>query len=101
VYQVNRADAEIIDHILNSIGALIAKYEDNVAIAVIAFGPGIHLLARQPLRPVPLALRQRVAAQARDYGVRFIACGNTVQSLHWSADDIVPFARVDAVGAAT
>lgn len=101
VYQINQADSEYIEHILNSIGALISQYEDNVAIAVVAFGPGIHLLARQPLRPIPGALRQRAAAQAADYGVRFVACGNTMKSLHWTAEDIVPFARVDAVGAAT
>jgi hypothetical protein len=101
VYQLNQAEPDYIEHILNSIGALIGKYEDNVAIAVVAFGPGIHLLAKAPGRPVPLALRQRAASQAHNYGVRFIACGNTIKSLGWSVTDIVDFARVEEVGAAT
>jgi len=100
VYQLNQADPEYIEHILNSIGALIGKYEDNVAISVVVFGPGIHLLARQPRRPVPETLRQRARSQARDYGVRYVACGNTMKTLGWSAADMEPFARVEEVGAA-
>jgi len=100
VYQLNQADADYIEHILNSVGAMIGKYEDNVAITVVAFGPGIHLLARRPGRPVPETLRQRAASQARDYGVRFVACGNTMKTLDWTAQDIEPFARVEEVGAA-
>ena len=100
VYQLNQADADHIEHILNSVGALIGKYEDNVAIAVVAFGPGIHLLARQPKRPVPEALRERARSQARDYGVRFVACGNTMKTLGWTERDIVDFAKVEQVGAA-
>lgn len=100
VYQLNAADPAYIEHILGSVGALIGKYEDNVAIAVVVFGPGIHLLARKPRRPVPEALRSRAASQARDYGVRFVACGNTMKTLNWTAADMLPFAQVEAVGAA-
>ena len=100
VYQLNQAGAEHLEHILNSVGAMIGRYQDNVAIAVVAFGPGIHLLARQPRRPVPEPLRQRARSQARDYGVRFVACGNTMKTLGWTASDMVDFARVEEVGAA-
>lgn len=100
VYQLNVADAATIEHILVSVGALIGKYEDNVAVVVVAFGPGIHLLARKPQRPVPEALRTRAASQARDYGVRFVACGNTMKSLNWTAADMQPFVQVEQVGAA-
>ena len=100
VYQLNQAGAEHLEHILNSVGAMIGRYQDNVAIAVVAFGPGIHLLAAQPRRPVPEPLRQRARSQARDYGVRFFACGNTMKTLGWTASDMVDFARVEEVGAA-
>jgi hypothetical protein len=100
VYQLNQGDAEYIEHILNSVGALIGKYEDDVAIAVVAFGPGIHLLARQPRRPVPEVLRQRARSQARDYGVRYVACGNTMKTLGWTKADMADFAQVEDVGAA-
>ncbi|WP_162910186.1 DsrE family protein [Azohydromonas sediminis] len=101
VYQLNEADNAYIEHILNSVGAMIGKYQDNVAIAVVVFGPGIHLLAKNPKRPVAAALRQRVISQARDYGVTFIACGNTMKTLGWTAQDIVEVAKVEEVGAAT
>lgn len=101
VYQLNRAEPEYIEAILNSVGAMIGKYQDNVAIAVVAFGPGIYLLAKQPKRPVPPALRQRVVSQARDYGVSYVACGNTMQTLGWTAKDIVEVAKVEQVGAAS
>jgi hypothetical protein len=101
VYQLNRIEPEHVEHVLGSIGAMIAKYEDNVALAVVAFGPGLHLLGRRPGRPVPQALRERARAQAKDYGVRYIACGNTMGTLGWTADDIVDYARIEDVGAAT
>jgi intracellular sulfur oxidation DsrE/DsrF family protein len=99
VYQLNRAEPEYIEAILNSVGAMIGRYEDNVAIAVVVFGPGIHLLARQPRRPVPPELRQRAQSQARDYGVRFVACGNTMTTLGWTAADMADFVKVEQVGA--
>lgn len=100
VYQLNEADPAYIGHILGSVGAMIGKYEDNVAIVVVVFGPGIHLLARKPRRPVPEALRARAAGQARDYGVRFVACGNTMKTMNWTAADMQPYAQVEEVGAA-
>jgi intracellular sulfur oxidation DsrE/DsrF family protein len=100
VYQLNHAGAEHAEHVLNSIGAVIGKYEDNVQVAVVAFGPGLHLLAKRPARPVPPELQERARSQAVGYGVRFIACGNTMQTLGWTAADMLPFAQVEQVGAA-
>lgn len=100
VYQINHAEWEYIEHILNSISAMLTKYEDNVAIAVVVFGPGIHLLAKQPKRDIPELLRQRVKAQATDYGVKYIACGNTMKTIGWEKKDMVDFAQVEEVGAA-
>lgn len=100
VYQINRADNEYIEAILNSIGAMITKYQDNVAIAAVVFGPAIHLVARNPKRPIAAPLRQRVVSQTRDYGVRFIACGNTMKTLGWTDKDLVDGIAVEEVGAA-
>lgn len=99
VFQLNRADPEYIQAILVSVGALLGKFEDNVSIAVVAFGPGVHLLAKKPRRPLPAALRERVRSQARDYGVKFIACGNTMKALGWDDKDMLDFATVEEVGA--
>jgi intracellular sulfur oxidation DsrE/DsrF family protein len=100
VYQINDADPAHIEHILNSISAVLGKYVDDVAVAIVAFGPGIHLLATQPGRPMPEVLRQRVKGMADNYGVQLIACGNTMKSLKWGRQDIIAQAEIEQVGAA-
>ena len=99
VYQFNKADAEYQQHVLFSVGAMVRKYGDDIHIVVTCFGPGIHILAEFPKRPVSKETRQRVASLAQ-YGVEFHACGNTMQSLGWTQDDLLPFAKVVEVGAA-
>ena len=100
VYQINKADPEYIEHILNSISAMISKYVDDVQVAIVAFGPGIHLLATQPGRPMPEILRQRVRGLADNYGADLVACGNTMKTIGWGRKDIIAQARIEEVGAA-
>jgi len=98
VYQLNKADPDYIEHVLFSVGAMLREYTDDIHIVVTAIGPGIHLLAENPQRPVPEALRQRAESLAM-YGVEFHACGNTMKSLGWTEMDILDFATVVEVGA--
>jgi intracellular sulfur oxidation DsrE/DsrF family protein len=98
VYQFNKADPEYMDHVLFSVGAMLRKHGDNIHIVVTAIGPGIHILARLPSRPVSEAVRSRVASLAA-YGVSFHACGNTMKTLNWSEEDMLDFADVVEVGA--
>ncbi len=100
VYQINHAEPEHIEHILNSISAVLSKYVDDVSVAIVAFGPGIHLLATQPQRPIPAILRQRVKGMADNYGVELVACGNTMKSLNWGREHIIAQAKIEQVGAA-
>ena len=100
VYQLNHHEPEYQEAILNSISALLKKYVDDVAIVVVVWGPGIHLLAKQPQRPVPELHQQRVRSMAEAYGVRFIACGNTMHTVGWTATHMVDFAQIEEVGAA-
>lgn len=100
VYQLNRAEPDYQEAILNSIGAMLKKYVDDVAIAVVVWGPGIHLLAKKPQRPVAPLLQQRVRSMSEAYGVAFVACGNTMHSLGWTKADMLDIARIEEVGAA-
>ena len=100
VYQLNRPEPEYQEAILNSVGAMLKKYVDDVAIAVVAWGPGIHLLAKKPQRPVAPLLQQRVKSMSESYGVEFVACGNTMHSLNWTKADMLDVARIEEVGAA-
>ncbi len=100
VYQINRHEPEYQEAILNSISAMLKKYVDDVSIVVVVWGPGIHLLAKKPKRPVPKTLQQRVRGMSESYGIEFIACGNTMHTIGWEAKDMLDFAKVEEVGAA-
>ena len=98
VYQLNKPEAEYHDHIVFSVGAMLRQYGDNIKIAVVAFGPGIHVLLKKPTRPVTTTVREKIASLSV-YGVDFYACGNTLTALKLGAADVVPFAKVVEVGA--
>ena len=99
VYQFNKANLGYQDHVIFSVGEMLRKYGDNVKIVVVAYAEGIHILGKKPGREVKEEIRQRVSSLAQ-YGVEFHACGNTMKSLNWTADDLLPFAKVVEVGAA-
>ena len=98
VYQFNKPDQDYHEHVLFSVGAMLRKYGDNIHLVVTAIGPGIHILAKNPLRPVPDEVRQRVSSLAA-YGVSFHACGNTMKTLDWGESDMLDFAEIVDIGA--
>lgn len=98
VYQLNKADEEYQKHVLFSVGAMLRKYGDDIHLVVVAIGPGIHILAKNPQRPVSREIKERVSSLSQ-YGVEFHACGNTMKSLNWTMDDMLPFAKYVEVGA--
>jgi len=98
VYQFNKADPHYMESVLFSVGEMLRKHGDNIHLVVTAIGPGIHILAKNPLRPVPEEVRQRVSSLAA-YGVSFHACGNTMKALDWSESDMLEFAEVVDIGA--
>jgi len=100
VYMWNKSDKDYQHGILNSIKAMLKKYDDNVDIAVVAIGSGLHVLAKKPIRKVDRENYERVEGFAKDYNVRWIACGNTMTTLHWTDKDMRPFAEYSEVGAA-
>ncbi len=99
VYQFNKADLGYQDHVIFSVGEMLRKYGDNVKIVVVAFAEGIHILGKRPGREVKEEIQQRVSSLAQ-YGVEFHACGNTMKSLKWTEEELLPFAKVVEVGAA-
>ena len=98
VYQFNKADPEYMEHVLFSVGAMLRKYGDEAHLVVTAIGPGIHILAKKPERPIPDIISQRVSSLAA-YGVAFHACGNTMKSLGWNKEDMLEFAEIVEIGA--
>lgn len=100
VYQFNKHEEDYQEAVLNSVAAMLTKYVDDVSIAVVAWGPGLHLFAKKPKRPVSRVHQQRVRGMAESYGVKFIVCGNTMKALDWGPADMVDFVTVQDVGAA-
>lgn len=98
VYQFNKADHDYMEHVLFSVGAMLREHTDNIHLIVTAFGPGIHILAKRPQRPVPELIRQKVHSLAT-YGVVFHACGNTLETLNWTKQDLYDFVQVVSAGA--
>lgn len=99
VFQFNKSDEAYHQAVLFAVGEMVRKYGDNITIVVVAFGPGIHILAKKPLRPVSDTVQERVKSLA-EYGVKFHACGNTMKSMGWTEADMLPFAEMVMVGAA-
>jgi len=99
IYQLNKSNEKYHDGVLFSVGEMLRKYNDNITIVVTVFGPGIHLLAKVPGRPVTEKNIQSVKSLA-DYGVKFHACGNTLNALGWEKDDLYDFVKIVQVGAA-
>jgi len=97
VYQLNKADHEYIEGVLFSCGEMLRKYGDDIELVIAAFGPGIHLLGKQPGRPISELHRQRVQS-LMEYGVRFQACGNTMKGLKWTEKDIIDGAQIVPIG---
>ena len=99
LYSFNHPDKEYHQHVIGSVGAMIAKYEDNVDIVVVCFAKGIHLLLKKPIRPVEESIKERVKSLAGQ-GVKFHACTRTLTSLNLGKDDVHPFVKLVDVGAA-
>ncbi len=99
LYQLNNDDAEYHQHVINSVGAMVGKYADNIDLVVACFGRGIHVLAKNPARPVDDVIKAKIKSLA-EQGVSFHACGRTLTALNWTKDDLLPFAKLVEVGVA-
>ena len=66
--------------------------QDNVKVAVIAFGPGVRALLKTESK-----VAERIAS-LKDYEVEFVACGNTLDTMGKSVADLLPGIAVAPYG---
>jgi len=97
VYQCNKVNPEYIESVLFSCGEMLRKYGDDIELVIAAFGPGLNLLAKRPKSPITSLQKQRVKSLS-EYGVRLQACGNTINSMHWTEKDIIDEAVIIPIG---
>jgi len=83
VISLSEKDDNRVNAVLNNVANLIKAYGlDHVNLAVVAYGPGIWSL----LKDAPV--RARVESLMK-YDVEFIACGNTLDSIHKTDGDLI------------
>lgn len=81
VFQVNEDDSRKWNTILANINN-VQEELGRVEITVVAIGPGLGMLKAD-------ALTANGVQDAMAAGVRFVACGNTMKSLHLTKDDMI------------
>jgi intracellular sulfur oxidation DsrE/DsrF family protein len=81
VFQVNEDDSRKWNTILANLNN-VQEELGRVQITVVAIGPGLGMLKAD-------ALTANGVQDAMAAGVRFVACGNTMKSLHLTKDDMI------------
>ncbi|MBR9971325.1 DsrE family protein [Magnetospirillum sulfuroxidans] len=85
VLQLTNDDVRHVNNVLyNAINIQKFYGQDNVKVAVIAFGPGVRALLK-----ADSTVGARIAS-LKDYEVEFVACGNTLEVLGKNAGDLLP-----------
>lgn len=83
VFSLSEKDEARMNAVLNNVANVQKAYGiDNVQLAVVAYGPGIWSL----LKDSPV--RARIASLIK-YDIEFVACGNTLESIHKTDDDLI------------
>lgn len=92
VFQVNEGDSKLWNGVLANIRNIQAELgAKNVAVAVVAIGPGLGMLTADSLTAT--GVQDALVA-----GVEFVACGNSMQALHIGKDDLVEGVSVVTAG---
>lgn len=81
VWQVNEDDSRKWNTILANINN-VQEELGRVEVAVVAIGPGLGMLKAD-------ALTANRVQDAMSAGVRFVACGNSMQAQHLTKDDMI------------
>ena len=81
-----------VNEVIGNVGNIQRFYgADDVRIALVAYGPGLHAVMKSS--PVADRIRSLLAI-----GIEVVACGATMESLHVGKDALVPGVEVTANG---
>lgn len=92
VLSLSESELSRVNEVIGNVGNIQRFYgADNVEIALVAYGPGLHAV----LKTSPVADRiQSLLA----IGIKIVACGATMESLHVGKSALVPGVAVTANG---
>lgn len=89
VMSLSERTADRVNEVISNVGNVQKFYgADNVRIALVAYGPGIHAVLKND-NP----FRARIASLVA-IGVDVLACDATLQTLHLTHNDVIPGVRV-------
>jgi hypothetical protein len=81
VFQVNEDDSKKWNTVLSNVNN-VQEELGKVEVTVVAIGPGLGMIKAD-------ALTANRVQDAMAAGVRFVACGNSMQSMHLTKDDMI------------
>jgi intracellular sulfur oxidation DsrE/DsrF family protein len=88
VLSLSERDPARVNEVLSNVGNVQKFYgTDNVRIALIAYGPGVHAVLLKDS-----TVRARIASLVA-IGIDVLACDATLQTLHLGAADLIPGVR--------
>ena len=92
VLSLSENDKARVSEVIGNVGNIQRFYgADDVRIALVAYGPGLHAVMKTS--PVADRIRSLLAI-----GIEVVACGATMESLHVGKDALVPGVEVTANG---
>jgi intracellular sulfur oxidation DsrE/DsrF family protein len=93
VFSVTEGDEHALDHILSVANNVLKFYgPENVQMKIIAYSQGLKLLYKKNRKT---AVRVDALMQ---YDVEFVACGNTMRTLHVKKEDLVDGIEIVTAG---
>jgi len=81
VFQVNEDDSKKWNTVLSNVSN-VQEELGKVEVTVVAIGPGLGMIKAD-------ALTANRVQDAMAAGVRFVACGNSMQAMHLTRDDMI------------
>jgi hypothetical protein len=85
VIKLNTADEKNVNATLGTIYNVLKEYpSEGIKITVVAYGKGVRVL-KKDYDPHTLS---RISS-LMDYEVEFVACKNTMESMHWTEKDLI------------
>lgn len=93
VLSLSESDPARVNEVLSNIGNVQKFYgADNVQIALVVYGPGIHAVLKNE-SPVRARISSLLAI-----GIDILACQATMDSLHRTSADLIPGVRITPNG---
>ena len=85
IIKLNVSDEKTVNSTLGAIYNVLKEYPaEAINISVVAYGKGVRVLKKDYDKDTLIRI-----SSLMDYDVEFIACKNTMESMHWTKDDLI------------